>query len=83
MKSQAERIIDKFGGARNLSRATRLLGSASKYRSPAVIYRWTYSRERGGTGGRIPSSALDAVLEAARLEGILITPHDLYGDNTR
>ncbi|SOD41341.1 hypothetical protein [Nitrosovibrio sp. Nv4] len=79
-KTQADRIIAKFGGARGLARALQALGDTHQLRSPAVIYRWTYPKTRGGTGGKIPSSALDAVIRAARLEGILITADDLYGD---
>ncbi len=79
--NQAERIIKKFGNARALSRALQALGDPKKSRSPAVIYRWTYPRSRGGTAGRIPSNALDDVLAAARLEGIFITPEDLFGEN--
>lgn len=78
--TQAQRVIAKFGNARRLSEATRRLADESLHRSPHVVYRWTYPKERGGTDGRIPSSALDAVLAAARLEGIFITAADLYGD---
>ena len=70
--SQAERILKKFGGARNLSRAFEEIG---KPKDPASIFRWTYPHPKG-TGGRIPVDSVDAVLEAARREGILLTAED-------
>ena len=78
--TQAGRIFEKFGGARGLMRALAAIG---KPKNPATCFKWTYSRAKGGTGGVIPSSALPDVLMAARHEGILITPDDLYkGDGT-
>ena len=72
--SQAEKILAKFGGARRLSELFKAMG---RPRNPATIYKWTYSREGGGTDGLIPSCAWADVLHAARLEGILIQPDDL------
>lgn len=74
---QAERVINKFGGARNLYRAILELGMVHEFRSPATIYRWTYPRTKNGTGGFIPSSALPIIQLAARKQGILLTPEDL------
>lgn len=67
--TQAERIVKKFGGARRLSSILLLVG---KPRDPANIYRWTYSKERGGTGGLIPTSAWPDIIRAAKYDGILI-----------
>lgn len=82
--TQAERIIAKFGNARRLSQAmdrvAKIGGNPNRYRSPAVVYRWTYPKERGGTGGKIPSSAMDDVMAAARLEGIILTAEDWFGE---
>lgn len=75
--SQAEKVLAKFGGARSLARALQRL-DPKKHRDPASIYKWTYPRDKGGTGGIIPGYALSAVLEAARVEGILLLPDDLY-----
>lgn len=73
--SQAERVIARFGGARGLMRALRRL-DPGKHRDPVSIYRWTYGRAKGGTGGLIPSVAIADVMEAARLEGIFLTADD-------
>jgi hypothetical protein len=72
--TQACRIIKKFGGAEALAEA---LSNVGLERSKHNVYRWTYPREKGGTGGVIPTPSLPHVLLAARNEGILITREDL------
>jgi len=76
--SPAERVIKKFGNAYRMSEATKLLGNPKLYRSPSVIFRWTYPKEKGGTGGNIPSSAIKAVKAAARIAGVLLLPEDFF-----
>lgn len=70
LMSQAERIIDKFNGRYNLA---RLIG-----KQPSTIYRWTYPRSKGGTGGLIPNKDLPLIRKAAREQGIYLTEKDLY-----
>lgn len=72
--SQAERIIRKFGGPRRLA---RVLSAAGRHRDPATVYRWTYPKDRGGTGGVIPARSLKEIIHAARVEGVFLTPEDL------
>lgn len=72
--SQAERILKKFGGAPRLAGLFKTLGIG---RNLHGIYKWTYPSERGGTGGVIPHLALRDVLEAARFDGIYLSPEDL------
>ena len=84
--TQAERIIRKFGNARDAARALSLaadkgLIGRSHVRTPATIYKWTWSAARGGTNGQIPNSAIAALKKAGRLVGVLITADDLYGDD--
>lgn len=67
--TQAERILKKFGGARRLAEILTLTG---KMKTPSTIYRWTYSREKGGTGGLVPTSAWPDILVAARYAGIVL-----------
>lgn len=69
MKTQADRVIEKFEGAPRLA---ELIG-----RDDSTVYRWTYPREKGGTGGVIPGNALVLVIRAAKQEGILLTDADL------
>lgn len=74
IETQAFRLLEKFGGARNLVRALARVG---KHRNPSTIYRWVYPRINGGTGGIVPSDMWPSIILAARLEGILITPQDM------
>jgi hypothetical protein len=68
--TQAGRVIKKFGNARRLA---VLMGC-----DPSRIYRWMHPRDKGGTGGLIPSSAMEEVLKCARLSGIILSPAELY-----
>lgn len=80
--TQADSILARFGGPRRLVAALARLadttGDESKRRNPATVYKWTYPRDKGGTGGYIPSSAWEDVRQAARLEGILLKPEDWF-----
>lgn len=82
--TQAERIFERFGGARRLASALKALaehtGDPTRARNVATIYKWTYPRSKGGTGGYVPSSAMDDVKAAARLSGLLLRPEDWYGE---
>jgi len=73
-RSQAERVLEKFGGASRLARIFKEMGLD---RNRATVYKWLYPRERGGTDGLIPTSAWGDVMNAARLEGILLTAEDM------
>lgn len=70
--SQAARVIAKFGNARKLAFACQ------PPLNPASVYKWVYPKNKGGSDGRIPTAALETVLKAARREGILLTPEDLW-----
>jgi hypothetical protein len=72
--SQAERIIKKFGGVPNLQAALSAIGCP---RSKSIIYRWTYTRENGGTNGLIPSAVLFDIVVAGRKLGIELSSEDL------
>lgn len=66
---QAEKIIERFGGETRIANALNC--------DVATIYRWTYPKDKGGTDGLIPSSAMAAVLNAADVLGIDITADDI------
>lgn len=72
--TQASRVFAKFGGVPNLLRSLR---AARKPRHFSVVYKWNAPKSVGGTGGLIPSSAIQDVMVAARLEGILLSDEDL------
>lgn len=84
--SQAQRIIAKFGNARDLARALTLaadkgLIGRADVRTPATIYKWTWPIERGGTGGHIPRSAFQALKKAGRLVGVLVGMEETPGED--
>lgn len=72
--SQAERVIEKFGG---VPRLCALLHAIGRPRDRTVIYRWMYSKDRGGADGVIPSTAWPDLILAARMEGIILTSQDM------
>lgn len=73
---QAYRVILKFGGVGKLLKALRNVGCDY---AKSSVYRWIMPRTAPGkgTGGFIPQRALKDVLEAARIEGLIITSEDL------
>ena len=73
-QSSAWRVIEKFGGVRRLCEALNDVGEYSW--NPSSVYRWTYPREKGGTGGVIPTKALEILSRAARLHGIFLEADD-------
>ncbi len=73
-ETQAERILRRFGGARRLAYILQTIGRPRNF---STIYKWTYPKERGGTGGFIPYTSWNDILAAARAEGILISSEDM------
>ena len=71
--TQADKIIARFGGVKELAQA---IG-----RTAVTVHRWKYPRDRGGTDGNIPTSAIAAVMAAARARGLEFQPHDWTPDN--
>ena len=76
---QAQNIIEKFGGARELARVlAEVCPDPKDHYNPSTIYRWTYPRSVGGSGGEIPAYALKTIVRVARIAGVLLTSADLY-----
>lgn len=76
---QAQTIIAKFGGPRELARVLKEVSDDPKeHYHPSTIYRWMYPEDAGGTGGEIPTPALKTIIKAARVAGVLLTPDDIY-----
>lgn len=75
LSHQARRIIKKFGNEGIL--ADLLSAYTGKPVSRSTIYRWTWPRSRGGTGGFVPSQKMRLLARIARQEGILLTPNDV------
>ncbi len=64
----AGRIIKKFGTAYKLSKAIGV--------EPQTVYRWTYSKGKGGADGIIPQEQHQRIYDAAKRLGIKITLQD-------
>lgn len=76
-RSQAQRIIAKFGGVRKLQEALHAI-APEKFKTTDIVYRWTHPKSKRGTGGLIPNGAIPYVEAAAKVEGIELTESDWY-----
>lgn len=66
----AEHIIEKCGGAANVAAITGVHISR--------VHRWTYPKERGGTGGLIPAGHQQTIMNAAVRMGLDLAPSDFF-----
>lgn len=64
----AKTIIDKIGG---VGKAAEITGKHVSW-----VYRWTYSCERGGTGGVVPHSEAVKLLGHAKEHNIPLAAED-------
>ncbi|RWO29612.1 MAG: hypothetical protein EOS10_22485 [Mesorhizobium sp.] len=65
----AKSIIAKIG----IEKAAEITG-----KHVSRVYRWMYSKERGGTGGLIPNDAAPALLAWAQENNIDLSPADFF-----
>lgn len=65
----ASLVIEVFGGVRKAARALGVM--------PSTVCRWRLPREKGGTGGTVPSSAARKILRLAKERGLDLTAEDL------
>lgn len=68
MHKQAEKILKKLGGARRVATGIGM--------DAASVYKWTYEKNRGGTGGIIPSSCVAKIQKLAVASGVELTAED-------
>jgi hypothetical protein len=68
----AKRIIEKCGG---VAKTAALIGQSESW-----VYRWTYPKDKGGTGGLVPRSAQEALLAASKDGKVQIAPADFFED---
>ena len=66
----AEYVIKKCGGA---AAVAKIVG-----RTESAVYRWTYSKKDGGTGGTIPSTPQNLLLKAADAGLVSLSPGDFF-----
>ncbi|TAV98474.1 hypothetical protein ELI24_08790 [Rhizobium ruizarguesonis] len=65
----AKSIIAKIG----IDKVSELTG-----KHVSRVYRWMYSKERGGTGGFIPNADAPALLAYAKANGIQLSAEDFF-----
>jgi len=66
----AERIISILGSADAVATVCGVHRSR--------VFRWTYPKDRGGTGGLVPAQHQQALLDAARARGLPLEPADFF-----
>jgi hypothetical protein len=66
----AGNVIEKCGG---VARVAEICGCTENW-----VYRWRLDRLNGGTGGLVPRSAQEALLQAAKDGKVNITPADFF-----
>lgn len=65
--NQAQKIINRFGGEREIAKALGL--------NPVTVYRWQYIHPYG-RNGLIPLGQIEKIKAAARINGIMLLPQD-------
>ncbi len=73
MLEPAHTIIQLCGGFASVASMTD--------RSEIRVRRWTYPKDRGGTGGLIPADCQQTLLSAARAQGIPLTPAHFFPES--
>mgnify|MGYP001558858584 CR=1 FL=1 len=66
----ADRVIDLLGGPIATAKASG--------RSLMSVYRWTWPRKRGGTGGHVPAEAAQALLRYAKEKNLPLVAADFF-----
>lgn len=70
----AQRIIEKCGGVAQVSAITG--------RTSASIYKWMWTKEKGGTGGLVPAAAQQKIMEARQRGEVSVEPADFFDFGT-
>ena len=69
-KTPAQRVIAKFGGAAVVAELTQ--------KHISRVFRWTYPKSRGGSGGFSPWAEAVKLLAFAPRHGVELTPADFF-----
>jgi len=72
MNNPAANLIKKSGGHNVVSKWTGATLTS--------VYRWTYPKDKGGTGGRVPQDRIQTWIEAAKQHGIKLKLSDFFGE---
>lgn len=74
MYEPATSLIKKSGGHETVAKWTGA--------SLTSVYRWTYSKDNGGTGGRVPQERIQVWIDKARENGIKIKHADFFAEQS-
>lgn len=66
----AARVIEKCGGVAAVSKLTG--------RAAPSIHKWRHTKEKGGTGGLVPTEAQDLLMKAAQRGEVDLLPEDFF-----
>jgi hypothetical protein len=72
MENPASYLIKKSGGHERVAEWTGA--------SVTSVYRWTYPKSKGGTGGRVPQDRIQPWIDNARAHGIDLQLSDFFAD---
>lgn len=70
MTNVAANIIQKCGGHQKVADWCGV--------SLQTVYRWTWSKDKGGPDGLIPSRYQSHILDCARDDGVSLSPADFF-----
>ncbi len=71
-------VIMRFGGPEGkLTVGVETVAAITK-RDPSWVYRWMYPKERGGTGGLIPSREQKKLFDYAQKKRLPLEPEDFF-----
>lgn len=70
MLNPASRIVALLGGPQTTAELAGVHISR--------VFRWTYPKARGGTGGLVPAQHQQRLLDQARARGIALEPDDFF-----
>ena len=70
MLNPASRIVALLGGPQTTAELAGVHISR--------VFRWTYPKARGGTGGLVPARHQQRLLDQARARGIALEPEDFF-----
>jgi hypothetical protein len=70
MMEPAQTVINKCGGFAAAAEMAE--------RSEVRVRRWTYSKDKGGTGGLIPAESQVRLLAAAKARGLDLRPEHFF-----
>lgn len=74
MKRPYKNVINAFGSAKKVQEALKERGHDLHL---ITIYKWSYPRKEGGSGGAIPQRWHKPLLDSAMANGLELKPTDL------